>query len=75
MNSYLKELIQKKKEGNTPYIVLSTLSDMMIKLTNPKDENKVINTFNNIKNKIDKEELKLNKLIELKKGLMQNMFV
>ena len=77
---YLDEFLSKrinseKKEGNTPYIVLSTLSDMMIKLTNPKDENKVINTFNNIKNKIDKEELKLNKLIELKKGLMQNMFV
>ena len=48
---------------------------MMIKLTNVTDENKVINTFNNINNKIDKEELKLNKLIELKKGLMQNMFV
>ena len=48
---------------------------MMIKLTDPKDENKVINTFNNIRNKIDKEELKLNKLIELKKGLMQSMFV
>ena len=77
---YLDEFLSKrinseKKEGNTPYIVLSTLSDMMIKLTNPKDEKKVINTFNNIKNKIDKEELKLNKLIELKKGLMQNMFV
>ena len=77
---YLDEFLPKrinseKKEGNTPYIVLSTLSDMMIKLTNSKDENKVINTFNNIKNKIDKEELKLNKLIELKKGLMQNMFV
>ena len=77
---YLDEFLSKrinseKKEGNTPYIVLSTLSDMMIKLTNPKDENKVINTFNNIKNKIDKEEVKFNKLIELKKGLMQNMFV
>ena len=77
---YLDEFLSKrinseKKEGNTPYIVLSTLSDMMIKLTNPKDEKKVINTFNNIKNKIDKEELKLNRLIELKKGLMQNMFV
>ena len=77
---YLDEFLSKrinseKKEGNTPYIVLSTLSDMMIKLTNVTDENKVINTFNNINNKIDKEELKLNKLIELKKGLMQNMFV
>ena len=77
---YLDEFLSKrikseKKEGNTPYIVLSTLSDMMIKLTNATDENKVINTFNNINNKIDKEELKLNKLIELKKGLMQSMFV
>ena len=77
---YLDEFLSKrinseKKEGNTPYIVLSTLSDMEIKLANPKDENNVINTFNSINIKIDKEELKLNKLIELKKGLMQNMFV
>jgi len=77
---YLDEFLSKrinseKKEGNTPYIVLSTLSDMTIKLTNQKDENNVINTFNNINLKINKEELKLNKLIELKKGLMQNMFV
>jgi len=77
---YLDEFLSKrinseKKEGNTPYIVLSTLSDMEIKLTNPNDENNVINTFNSINIKIDKEELKLNKLIELKKGLMQNMFV
>ncbi|MBQ9181057.1 MAG: restriction endonuclease subunit S [Bacilli bacterium] len=77
---YLDEFLSKrinseKKEGNTPYIVLSTLSDMKIKLINYNDENKVINTFNNINIKINKEELKLNKLIELKKGLMQNMFV
>ena len=77
---YLDEFLSKrinseKKEGNTPYIVLSTLSDMKIKLINSNDENKVINTFNNINIKINKEELKLNKLIELKKGLMQNMFV
>ena len=77
---YLDEFLSKrinseKKEGNTPYIVLSTLSDMTIKLTNQKDENNVINTFNNINTKINKEEVKLNKLIELKKGLMQNMFV
>ena len=70
-----KRIISEKKEGNTPYIVLSTLSDMTIKLTNSKDENNVINTFNNINTKINKEEVKLNKLIELKKGLMQSMFV
>jgi putative type I restriction enzyme specificity protein len=77
---YLDEFLSKrinseKKEGNTPYIVLSTLSDMTIKLTNSKHEDNVINTFNNINTKINKEELKLNKIIELKKGLMQNMFV
>jgi len=70
-----KRIYSEKKEGNTPYIVLSTLSDMTIKLTNQKDENNVINTFNNINLKINKEELKLNKLTELKKGLMQKMFV
>ena len=77
---YLDEFLSKrinleKKEGNTPYIVLSTLSDMTIKLPNSKHEDDVINTFSNINKKINKEKLKLNKIIKLKKGLMQSMFV
>lgn len=77
---YLDEFLSKrinseKKEGNTPYIVLSTLSDMKIKLTESKNENKIINIFLKMNVIIYKEEEKLNKLKKLKKGFMQNMFV
>ena len=48
---------------------------MTIKLTDSKSEEIIINCINSINSKIKKEELKLNKLNELKKGLMQNMFV
>ena len=76
LDSFLSQRINsEKKEGNTPYIVLSTLSDMTIKLTDSKSEEIIINYINSINSKIKKEELKLNKLNELKKGLMQNMFV
>ena len=76
LDSFLsKRINSEKKEGNTPYIVLSTLSDMTIKLTDSKSEEIIINYINSINSKIKKEELKLNKLNELKKGLMQNMFV
>ena len=77
---YLDEFLSRrihseKKEGNTPYIILSTLFDMKIKLTNPISEKKIINTFDSINKKIKLEKSKLDRLNELKKGLMQNMFV
>ena len=70
-----KRINSEKKEGNTPYIVLSTLSDMKIKLTNFKTENIINNILNIINYKINSEELKLDKLQKFKKGLIQNMFV
>ena len=76
LDSFLSKRINfEKKEGNTPYIVLSTLSDMTIELTDSKSEEIIIKSINSINNKIEKEEFKLNKLNELKKGLMQNIFV
>ena len=77
---FLDEFLHKrinfeKKEGNTPYIVLSTLSDMNIKLINQSDESLVINLFNSINKKIELEEKRLEELTKLKKGLIQKMFV
>ena len=68
-------LCLEKKEGNTPYIVLSTLYDMKIKLTDSKTEDKVINLFFYINCKIEQESQKFNKYNELKKGLIQSMFI
>lgn len=77
---YLEEFLPKrisleKKEGNTPYIVLSTLYDMKIKLTDSKTEDKVINLFFYVNSKIKQESEKFNKYNELKKGLIQSMFI
>ena len=70
-----KRINSEKKEGNTPYIVLSTLSDLKIKIPNSTKQNEISYLINNFNNKIIMEESKLDKLQELKKGLMQNMFV
>ena len=77
---YLEEFLSKrisleKKEGNTPYIVLSTLYDMKIRLTDTKTENKIINLFFYINRKIEQESQRFNKYRELKKALIQNIFI
>ena len=70
-----KRINSEKKEGNTPYIVLSTLSDMVIKIPSKESQIKISNIINCHNKKIEHEENKLLKLQELKKGLMQSMFV
>lgn len=70
-----RRIKSEKKEGNTPYIVLSTLSDMIIKVPSKENQKNISNIINYHQRKILLEENKLQKLQELKKGLMQNMFV
>ena len=70
-----KRINSERKEGNTPYIVLSTLSDMVIKIPSKENQIKISNIINYHNKKIELEENKLLKLQELKKGLMQSMFV
>ena len=70
-----KRINSEKKEGNTPYIVLSTLADMTIKTPSKEDQIKISNIINYCNSKINLEKDKLLKLQELKKGLMQSMFV
>ena len=74
-NFLAKRINSEKKEGNTPYIVLSTLTDMDIKIPSKIKQEQIININNELSNKIHYEELLLLKLQQLKKGLMQNMFV
>ena len=74
-NFLAKRINSEKKEGNTPYIVLSTLTDMNIKIPSKNKQEQIININNELSNKIHYEELLLSKLQQLKKGLMQNMFV
>ena len=76
LDEYLSEKINlEKKDGNTPYIVLSTLSDMIIKIPSFFEQLKISKIINICNCKLEIEKNKLIKLKELKKGLMQNMFV
>ena len=76
LDEYLSEKINlEKKDGNTPYIVLSTLSDMIIKIPSSFEQLKISKIINICNCKLEIEKNKLIKLKELKKGLMQNMFV
>ncbi len=70
-----KRINSEKKEGNTPYIVMGTLSKMSIKLPSEENQERISNNFDLLTDKINLEEIKLDKLESLKKGLMQNMFV
>ena len=70
-----KRIIKEKKEGNTPYIIISTLSNMRIFLPFKNEQTKIADFLS----AIDKEIELINKQIEqtktYKKGLLQQMFV
>ncbi|OEJ14931.1 type I R-M system specificity subunit [Brachyspira hampsonii] len=74
LDRYLKERIKKEKnEGNTPYIVLSTLTDMEIKVPILEEQKKIAGLLSVIDEEIDnlKKQLELRK--QQKKGLMQRL--
>ena len=76
LEKYLAERINREKnDGNTPYITLSTLSDMMIRLPK-KEEQKIIASFlSNLDKKIEAIQHKITKTQAFKKGLLRQMFV
>ena len=60
--------------GN-PKLMNNVMANINIQLPNISESNKISNFLNRINTKIAKEYNKLILLQELKKGLMQNMFV
>jgi len=60
--------------GN-PKLMNNVMSDIKIELPNLKLQNKISTNLKLLNEKIFLENNKLNKLQQLKKGLMQNMFV
>lgn len=64
-----------KKEGNTPYIVLSTLADMVILLPSLREQTKIANFLSAIDEKINLVSGQIEKMEVWKKGLLQQMFV
>ena len=74
LDEYLKYRIKKERhEGNTPYIVISTLTDMEIKLPSIEEQKRIAELLSVIDAEIDniKKQLELRKL--QKKGLMQRL--
>ncbi|MBW5390598.1 restriction endonuclease subunit S, partial [Brachyspira hampsonii] len=64
LDIYLKDRIRKEKnEGNTPYIVLSTLTDMEIKVPSLEEQKKIAGLISVIDEEIDN----LKKQLELRK--------
>lgn len=70
-----KQIYREKKEGNTPYIVLSTLKNFEIKFPTLKKQKLIINVLINLDRKIELYEKSLFNIKSFKKALLQKMFV
>jgi len=76
LDKYLyKRIMREKNEGNTPYIVMGTLADMMVSLPCLKEQTKIANFLSSIDTKIEQTQKKLESSKEFKKALLQQMFV
>lgn len=70
-----KRIWEEKNEWNTPYIVIWTLSNLIINLPTLKEQEKIADFLSGIDEKIEKVSDELGKMEEFKKGLLQWMFV
>ena len=76
LDKFLYERIHtEKKEGNTPYIVMSTLSEMEIQIPSIPEQKKIAGFLSGIDEKIGVVQGELLKMQGYKKGLLQRMFV
>jgi len=76
LQQYLSTRInEEKKEGNTPYIVLSALSEMIVFIPTSTEQSKIANFFSVIDDKINQCGMQIEKMELWKKGLLQQMFV
>lgn len=71
----LKRIHREKKDGNTPYIVLNTLTDMKIYLPCLEEQQKIASFLSIIDVQIEGVNKKIEQTKTFKKGLLQQMFV
>lgn len=70
-----KRINLEKKDGNTPYIVLSTLTEMEIFFpNNPKEQQKIADCLSSLDEIITAQTQKIALLQQHKKGLLQGLF-
>ncbi len=76
LDNFLYERIYtEKKEGNTPYIVMSTLSEMEILMPSLSEQQKIASFLSSIDAKIESTSRQINQMQSFKKGLLQQLFV
>jgi type I restriction enzyme S subunit len=68
-------IFKEAKEGNTPYIVMGTLTEMLIQLPALKEQTKIANFLTAIDDKIIATQSQLQAVKQYKQGLLQQMFV
>lgn len=70
-----KRIEDEKNQGNTPYIVMSTLSEMKLILPIINEQTKIANFLSAIDDKITLVKTQIENTQEYKKGLLQQMFI
>ena len=70
-----KRVLKEKNVGAMPYIVLSTLADMKIRLPNLQKQNNIVQILQTIENKISVESKLLSLLSTQKQYLLHQMFI
>jgi type I restriction enzyme S subunit len=76
LNQYLQRRIHReKKDGNTPYIVMSTLTEMAIKIPSLPEQKKIARFLTSLDESIEMVEIQIESTTLFKKGLLQKMFV
>lgn len=68
-------IFKEAKEGNTPYIVMSTLTEMDVNIPSAKEQIKIANFLSAIDDKITATQSQLELVKQYKQGLLQQMFV
>ena len=68
-------IFKEAKEGNTPYIVMGTLTDMEIKIPPLPEQTKIANFLTAVDEKITATQNQLQAVKQYKQGLLQQMFV
>jgi type I restriction enzyme S subunit len=69
-----KRIATEKKDGNTPYIVMDTLTDMLLVLPNSPEEQRAIAVIlNDMDKEIEALEAKKTKFEKIKQGMMQEL--
>lgn len=70
-----KRIASEKNEGNTPYIVMGTLSEMLIRLPSIAEQQKIASFLLTLDQKISNVQNQLDLTKRFKQGLLQQMFI